>query len=98
MGIQQVLLAPRSPWQRAYFERVIDTIRRECLDHVIVLNATHLRRTLSEDFEYYHAHRTHRGLEQDCPEPRAVEPPEAGKVIALPRVGGLHHRYTRRAA
>ena len=79
-------------------ERLIGSIRRECLDHALVLHARHLHRVLSDYFQYYHRHRPHRGLAQDCPEPRPVEPPEQGKIIALPLVGGLHHRYTRQAA
>jgi transposase InsO family protein len=70
MGILEVLTAPRSPWQNAYVERVIGSIRRECLDHVIVLNARHLRRILSSYFDYYHRSRTHLSLGKDCPEPR----------------------------
>ena len=98
MGISEVLTAPRSPWQNAYAERVIGTIRRECLDHVIVLSERHLRRSLSSYFDYYHRSRTHLSLEKDCPEPRTVHPPDAGKVIVFPQVGGLHHRYERLAA
>jgi len=98
MGINEVLTAPRSPWQNAYAERVIGTIRRECLDHVIILSERHLRRILSSYFDYYHRSRTHLSLEKDCPEPRPVHPPDAGKIIAFPQVGGLHHRYERRAA
>jgi hypothetical protein len=77
---------------------MIGSIRRECLDHVVILNENHLRRVLREYLSYYSEARTHLGLEKDCPEARAVEPPEAGRVVALPQVGGLHHRYTRRAA
>jgi transposase InsO family protein len=98
MGIEQVLTAPRSPWQNPYCERVIGTLRRECLDHVIVLGEQHLRRILRKYLEYYHGSRTHLGLDKDAPEPRKRESAEAGNVIALPMVGGLHHRYTRRAA
>jgi putative transposase len=98
MKIQEVLSAPRSPWQRAYVERVIGSIRRECLDHVIVFNEASLRRTLSLYFSYYHGTRPHLSLEKDSPEPRAVQPPELGRVVAVPQVGGLHHRYERRAA
>ncbi len=98
MGINEVLTAPRSPWQNAYVERVIGSIRRECLDHIIVLSERHLRRILSSYFDYYHRSRTHLSLENDCPEPRPVHPPDAGKVIAFPQVGGLHHRYERLAA
>ncbi len=77
---------------------MIGSIRRECLDHVIVLDAHHLRHVLANYLDYFHHHRTHRSLAQDCPEPRAVEPPDRGKIIALPFLGGLHHRYTRQAA
>jgi len=98
MGICEVLSAPRSPWQRAYVERVIGSIRRECLDHVIVFNENSLRRTLNSYFDYYHRSRTHLSLGKDSPEPRAIQPPEMGSVVALPQVGGLHHRYERRAA
>jgi len=98
MGIKQVLSAPRSPWQRAYVERVIGTIRRECLDHVIVFNETSLRCHLQEFCSYYHRSRTHLGLQKDTPEPRPVQSPEAGHIISIPEVGGLHHRYERRAA
>jgi transposase InsO family protein len=98
MKIQEVLSAPRSPWQRAYVERVIGSIRRECLDHVIVFNETGLRRMLSVYFSYYHETRPHLSLEKDLPEPRKVQPPELGQVVAVPQVGGLHHRYERCAA
>jgi transposase InsO family protein len=98
MKIQEVLSAPRSPWQRAYVERVIGSIRRECLDHVIVFNEAGLRRTLSSYLPYYHGTRPHLSLEKDSPDPRAVQPPELGRVVAVPQVGGLHHRYERRVA
>ena len=98
MGIREVLSAPRSPWQRAYVERVIGSIRRECLDHVIVLHASSLRRTLDSYFDYYHRSRTHLSLGKDSPEPRPIQPAGMGPVVALPQVGGLHHRYERRAA
>jgi len=98
MGICEVLSAPHSPWQRAYVERVIGSIRRECLDHVIVLHENALRRTLNSYFEYYHRSRTHLSLGKDSPESRAIQLPELGQVVALPQVGGLHHRYERRAA
>ena len=78
MGIREVLSAPRSPWQRAYIERVIGSIRRECLDHVIVFQESSLRRTLHSYFEYYHRSRTHLSLAKDSPEPRAIQPPEMG--------------------
>ena len=89
----------RSPRGRTrYCERVIGTLRRDCLDHVIVLGENHLRRILRNYLEYYHGCRTHLGLDKDAPELRQRESTDGGKVIALPMVGGLHHRYTRRAA
>ena len=98
MGIKEVLSAPRSPWQRAYVERVIGTIRRECLDHVIVFNEASLYRHVKSFVAYYHESRTHLSLAKDAPEPRPVQPPELGRIVAIPQVGGLHHRYERRAA
>jgi hypothetical protein len=98
IGIAEVVTAPRSPWQNPFVERVIGTIRHELLDHIIVLNEAHLRRRLRNYLSYYHMSRTHLAPEKEAPEPRAVEPPEHGQVVALPQVGGLHHRYTRRAA
>ena len=98
LSIEQVLSAPRAPWQRAYIERVIGSIRRECLDHVIVFNEGSLYRHVQSFVDYYHESRTHLSLEKDTPGRRPVQPPEAGRVIALPQVGGLHHRYERRAA
>jgi transposase InsO family protein len=93
-----VLGTPGVPQPRAYIERVIGTIRRECLDHVIVLNEASLCRHLKSFLEYYHQSRTHLSLEKDTPESRSVQPPELGRVVAVPQVGGLHHRYERRAA
>ena len=98
LGIHEVLSTPRSPWQRAYIERVIGSIRRECLDHVIVFNESSLRGILGWYCDYYHRSRTHLSLAKDSPEPRSIQPPEMGSVVALPQVGGLHHRYERRAA
>ncbi|MCH7532961.1 MAG: transposase [Gemmatimonadetes bacterium] len=98
MGIKEVVTAPASPWQNPFYERLIGSIRRECLDHVIVLNERHLMRVLRSYACYYHSSRTHRSLDDDCPDPRPVEPPEMGDVIAIAQVGGLHHRYTRRLA
>jgi len=98
MGIEDVLSAPRSPWQRAYVERVIGSIRRECLDHVIVFDERSLRRTLASYFDYYHQSRTHLSLGKDTPIARVVQPPKLGRVVEIPEVGGLHHRYERRAA
>jgi putative transposase len=98
LGIQEVLSAPRSPWQRAYVERLIGTIRRECLDHLIVFGEPSLRRNLRSYIDYYHESRTHLALAKDAPESRPSQPPELGQVVAIPQVGGLHHRYERRAA
>jgi putative transposase len=98
MAIEEVVTAPRSPWQNAYVERIIGSIRRECLDHVIVFDERHLRRVLLAYFEYHHRSRTHLSLAKDCPEPRPIQPPSAGIIVAFPQVGGLHHRYERRAA
>jgi len=98
MNIHQVRTAPRSPWQNAYVERVIGLIRRECLDHVIVLNATGLHRALADYVAYYMRSRTHLALGKDTPNPRSVTPPSAGRIVAIPEVGGLHHRYDRIAA
>jgi putative transposase len=98
MGIEEVITAPRSPWQNPYVERLVGSIRRECLDHLIVWNQRSLRRTLQSYFDYYGHSRTHLALAKDAPQPRAVEKAEQGPVIAIPQVGGLHHRYQRRAA
>ena len=98
LGIEEVRTAPRSPWQSPYVERLVGSVRRDCLDHVIVLNEQHLRRILRRYFEYYHRSRCHLSLDGDAPEPRAVQGPELGRVIELPEVGGLHHRYVREAA
>ena len=98
MAIEEVVTVPRSPWQNAYVERIIGSIRRECLDHVIVFDECHLRRVLSAYFEYHHRTRTHLSLAKDCPESRPLQPLAAGTVVAFPQVGGLHHRYERRAA
>jgi len=99
LGIEEVVIARRSAWQSPYVERVIGTLRRELVDHVIVINGRHLRRLLRGYVsEYYHPCRTHLSLGKDAPEQRAVEPPEMGAIIELPVVGGLHHRYVRRAA
>ena len=97
MGIEEVVTAPRSPWQSPYVERLIGSIRRECVDHVIVFNEAHLRRILTSYFRYYHQSRTHLSLERNAPVPRRVEHPSEGNVIAIPQVGGLHHRYSRAA-
>ena len=95
----QAVRGPRSPWQNAYVERVIGSIRRECLDHVIVVSAAGLQRVLTEYIAYYMQSRTHLALEKDAPISRPVMPPSAGRVVAAtPQVGGLHHRYDRAAA
>ena len=98
LGVMEVLTAPRSPWQSAYVERLIGSVRRECLDHVIVFNEAHLRRVLPSYFDYYHRSRCHLSLAGDAPEPRAVQDPELGEIVELSEVGGLHRRYVRQAA
>ena len=98
MGVGEVLTAPQSPWQNPFAERLIGSIRRECLDHVVVLGERHLRRILTAYFAYYHRARTHLSLDKDAPHGRPIERPELGKVIPIREVGGLHHRYVRRAA
>jgi transposase InsO family protein len=98
MGIEGVVTAPRSPWQNPFVERVIGSIRRECLNHVIVLNERHLRQILASYFDYYHHSRTHLSLDKDCPDRRSVQLADEGKIVAFPQVGGLHHRYERLAA
>jgi transposase InsO family protein len=98
MGITEVITSPSSPWQNPYAERLIGSIRRECLDHVIVLGERHLRRLLTAYLTYYHGARTHLALEKDAPTTRRVQTPTEGPVVAFPEVGGLHHRYERRAA
>jgi transposase InsO family protein len=98
MGFEEVLIAPRSPWQSPYIERLIGTIRRECLDHIIVFNERHLTRVLVSYLRYYHRWRIHQSLEMDCPEHQAVHLADRGRVIAVAEVGGLHHHYERIAA
>jgi putative transposase len=98
MGIEDVPTAPRSPWQNPLVERVIGSLRRECLDHVIVWNERALRRHLQQYLAYYHGSRTHLSLDKDAPVPRATQPPSCGAVIQAPHLGGLHHHYERRAA
>ncbi len=98
MGIEDVVTAPRSPWQSPFVERVIGSIRRECLDHVIVFNERHLRRILASYFDYYHRSRPHLSLDKDAPDGRPVQQLGAGMLVAFPQVGGLHHRYERLAA
>jgi len=98
IGISEVISSPLSPWQNPYAERLIGSMRRECLDHVIVFNQTHLRRTLARYVFSYHGSRTHLSLAKDAPTPRRVQAPAEGRVIEFPEVRGLHHRYERRAA
>src|SRR5881397_3153692 len=98
MGISEVLTAPLSPWQNPFAERLIGSIRRECLNHVLVLGESHLRRILTRYFSYYHRARTHLALDKDASDLRPVELPEAGRIVEIPEVGGLHHRYLRQAA
>jgi putative transposase len=98
MDIHELVTAARSPWQNAYAERLIGSIRRECLDHVIVWNERGLRRVLNAYVAYYSRARTHLSLNKDAPISRGVEPPTNGNIVAIPEVGGLHHRYERRAA
>ncbi len=97
MGIEDVLIAPRSPWQSPYVERLIGSIRRECIDHILVINEAHLLRVLREYFAYYHDSRPHQSLDGNAPRPREIEPPSQGRIVAEPQVGGLHHRYRRAA-
>ena len=96
LGIEEVLTAPQSPWQNPYVERLIGSIRRDCLNHFVILNAKHLKKTLSSYFRYYHESRTHLGLGKQCPFPRQTA--SSGKIVAIPQLGGLHHRYQRLAA
>jgi len=97
MGIEEVLTAPHSPWQNPFAERLIGSIRRECLHHVLVLSECHLHRILTRYFAYYHQARTHLSLDKDTPALRPIELPAAGQIVQLPEVGGLHHRYVRQA-
>ena len=97
MGIQDVRTAPRAPWQNGYVERVIGSLRRDCLDHVIVLNETGLRRVLRQYVDYFNHSRTHLGLAKDTPVSRLVSS-GPGRIVVIPQVGGLHHRYDRLAA
>jgi transposase InsO family protein len=98
MGIEQIQISPQSPWQNSYVERVIGSVRRECLNHVIVFNDNHLRRLLKDYFRCYHESRTHLSLNKDAPECRVVQSNKSERIIEIPQVGGLHHRYERRAA
>ena len=98
LNIREAVIAPRSPWQNGHAERVIGSIRRECLDHVVVIGERHLLRILAKYVGYYNGTRTHLSHAKDAPMPRQMHPPSQGRVIEIPRVGGLHHEYVRRAA
>jgi transposase InsO family protein len=97
MGIREVITSWKAPWQNPYVERVIGSIRRECLDHVIVISEAHLLRILKSYVRYYNKSRPHLSLQGNAPVPRKHEPPSRGRVIAIPQVGGLHHLYKRAA-
>jgi len=98
LGIEEVLTAYRSPWQNPYAERVIGSIRRECLDHIIVLGPRHLKRVLTRYVDYYNGVRTHLSLRKDSPDRRPIQFSSEGRIIELKKVGGLHHHYMREAA
>jgi len=98
VDIEEVVTAPRSPWQNPFVVRVIGSIRRERLGHVIVLNVIHLRKILVSYLDYYHKYRTHLSLAKDTPDERSVQAGDTGKIVAFPQVGGFHHRYERLAA
>lgn len=91
MGIRDRPVAPRSPWQNACVERVIGSIRRDLLDHTVVLNEPHLWRLLDQYSEYYNGYPTHLGLNKDAPLGRAIQ--SVGRIVAEPKLGGLHHVY-----
>jgi len=94
----EILTAPRSPWQNADAERLIGSSRRECLDHIIIINERGLRGALAAYVEYYLRSRTRLGLSKDAPVSRSVATPADGEIVAIPCFGGWHHRYERRAA
>jgi transposase InsO family protein len=93
MGIRDRPTSPRSPWQNGFVERLIGSIRRECLDHVVVFGERHLRHVLLSYMKYYNEMRTHLSMEKDAPVPRVVE--RAGHILCRPVLGGLHHQYVR---
>jgi len=93
MGIRDRPTSPRSPWQNGYAERLIGSVRRECVDHIIVLGERHLRHVLLSYMKYYNEVRTHLSLDKDAPVPRAVG--TVGHILCLPVLGGLHHQYVR---
>jgi putative transposase len=88
MGIREILTAPRKPWQNPFVERVIGSIRRECLISAALLRAY---------VTYYNTTRPHQSLDNHSPQPRVIDPSPCGRIIAMPQVGGLHHRYQRAA-
>jgi putative transposase len=94
LGMSEILIAPRAPWQNPFAERAIGSIRRECLDHVIVINKRHLRRLLRSYLAYYNTTRPHQSLHNQSPHPRKVQPRADQHIVAIPQVGGLHHRWT----
>jgi len=98
MAIEEVVIAPRAPWQNPLVERVIGSLRRECLDHLIGWNERSLRRHLEQYLAYYHEWRRHLSLNEDAPIPRTVQSPTGGTIVQVPHLGGLHHHYERRAA
>jgi putative transposase len=97
MGIRQVVIAPRAPWQNPFADRVIGSIRRDCLDLAIVLSERHLRRLLRTYLAYYNVTRPHQSLNNDSPCRRTVQPISSGPIVAVPEVDGLHHRHQRAA-
>ena len=98
LGIDEIVTAPASPWQIAYVDHLIGSLRRELLDHVIILNERYLRGVLSSYLDYYHPGRTHRSLDQDAPDGRRVRLAQLGQIVEFPVVQGFHHYYLSRAA
>jgi len=98
IALSEAITAPRSPWQNAYVERVIGSIRGECLNHAIILGERHLRRVIKDYVRYYNEARTHLSLDKDAPEGRPVQLPQMGTIVSKPHCGGLHHEYQRVAA
>ena len=98
LGMMEILTAHRSPWQNPYADRAIGSIRREWLDHIIVLGPRHLKRVLTQYVGYYNEVRTHLSLYKDSPDRRPIQPADQGRIIELKKVGGFHHQYTRKVA
>ncbi len=98
IGFEEILIAPRSPWQNPFVERLIGTIRRECLDHVVVVNERHMKRLLRDYLGFYHGLRTHQSLAMDAPDGRPIQASGSGHVVEIPELGGLHHHNERMAA